>query len=133
MARRIIYPTIEKIIEYNFLVLNFLKVKKADTPRVLSKTKLYHIVEGCKKVKGDRYDKGAFLFTELIRQHAFASGNRRTAFIVTKEFLVTNKARFKIKDDPRQARMMTGIREGFYTQHEIKEWIKNGKIRAFKR
>ena len=28
---------------------------------------------------------------------------------------------------------MLGIREGFYEDKEIKEWIKNGKIRKFKR
>lgn len=40
---------------------------------------------------------------------------------------------FKIKDDPQQASVMRGIREGYYTEEEIKEWIKNGEIRAFKR
>ena len=30
MNKKIIYPTMEKVIEYNILVLNILKVKKAD-------------------------------------------------------------------------------------------------------
>jgi len=32
----IIYLTIEKIVEYNFLALSLIKVKKADQPKVLN-------------------------------------------------------------------------------------------------
>ncbi len=59
--------------------------------------------------------------------------NRRTAFIVVKEFLLANHASFHVKDDPHYAKVMQGIRESFYATEEIKEWIKNGKIREFKR
>jgi len=52
---------------------------------------------------------------------------------VAKEFVIINKENFGIKDDPSQSRIMLGIREGFYSDKEIKEWIKNGKIRKFKR
>ena len=127
------YPPIEKIIEYNFIVLNIIKVKKADKSEVLSKQKLLDIVKGCKNLKGDVYDKAAFLLKELIQQHPFASGNRRTAFVVTKYFVLKNKGKFKIKDDPKQARTMLGIRESYYSDEEIREWIKNGKIRKFER
>ena len=73
------------------------------------------------------------LLKELTQKHPFASGNRRTAFVVTKEFVLQNKGNFKIKDDPKYARVMIGIREGYYKDNEIKEWIKNGKIKEFKR
>ena len=33
------YPSPERIIEYNILVLSFIKVKKADSSKVLSYTK----------------------------------------------------------------------------------------------
>jgi len=69
----------------------------------------------------------------LVKKHPFASGNRRTAFVVTKYFLMQNKASFEIKDDPHYARGMLGIRENYYTKEEVKEWIKHGKIREFKR
>ena len=133
MAKEIIYPTTEKIIEYNALALVLIKVKKADKPHILSKSRLVEIIEGCKKAEGDTYDKAVYLLKRLIQQHPFASGNRRTAFIATKDFVIINKMRFGIKDDPKQAKVMTGIREGFYTDDEIKEWIKNGKIREFTR
>ena len=69
----------------------------------------------------------------IIKSHAFASGNRRTAFIATKYFINLNKGKFKIKDDPSYAQVMQGIRENYYSEIEIKEWIKNGRIKPFKR
>lgn len=69
----------------------------------------------------------------LIQKHPFASGNRRTAFVVAEDFLLNNRAKFGVGNNPHQARIMTGIREGFYTHDEIKDWLKHGKIRAFKR
>lgn len=131
--KKIVYLTPERIIEYNFLALTLLEAKKADKAEVLSKGRLIDITEGCQKTEGDTYDKAAYLLQQLIQQHPFASGNRRTAFIATKEFVLINKGNFGIKDDPEQARVMTGIREGFYTREEIKVWIKNGKIRSFTR
>ncbi len=127
------YPTPERIEEYNLLVLAFIQAKKADKAEILSYKKLTDIVEECKKLKGDIYDKAVFLLKATIQKHAFASGNRRTAFVVAKDFLMKNHATFKIKDDPAHARVMLGIRENFYTDLEIKEWIKYGKIREFRR
>ena len=133
MGKNIIYPSAEKVIEYNILMLNIIKVKKADKAEVLSHSKLHGIIDECKKLKGGIYDKAVVLLKGLIQEHLFASGDRRTAFVVTKDFLLSNKQKFNIKDDPKYARVMLGIREHHYTDDEIKEWIKNGKIREFKR
>ena len=133
MEKKVIYPTIERIIEYNLMVLNLIKVKKADKAEVLSRQKIMWVIEECRMSKGDIYDRATILLKGLIQKHSFASGNRRTAFIVTKEFVISNNERFKIKDNPKHARVMIGIREGYYLDKEIKEWIKNGKIRQFKR
>jgi death-on-curing family protein len=131
--KNIVYPTAEKIVEYNALALNLLKVKKADKPEVLSGRKIIEIVDSCRETKGDLYDKAVTLLKGLIQNHPFASGNRRTAFVVAKDFVLSNKGKFKIKDDPRYAKVMQGIREGYYNDEELKEWIKNGKIREFRR
>lgn len=131
--RKIVYPIPEKIIEYNILALNILKVKKADKSEVLSYKKILDVIDSCINCKGDIYDKAVVLIKGLIQSHPFASGNRRTAFIVAKDFLVTNKAKIKIKDDPKHAKIMLGIRENYYTNEEIKEWLKNDKIKEFKR
>ncbi|MEK6867859.1 MAG: hypothetical protein AABX98_03495, partial [Nanoarchaeota archaeon] len=69
----------------------------------------------------------------LVQKHPFASGNRRTALIVTKYFLLENNQKFFVEDQPKQARVMQGIRENYYSHEEVKEWLKNGKIREFKR
>jgi death-on-curing protein len=129
----IVYPTAEKIIEYNVLALKIIKVKRADQPKILSHQRIISIIDDAKNAEGDIYDKAVVLIKGLIQKHPFASGNRRTAFVVTKEFLINNKKTFNIGDDPIQARAMQGIRENYYSDEEIKEWIKNGKIREFKR
>ena len=36
-----------------------------------------------------------------------------------------------IPDEPQCARVLLGVRENYYADEEIKEWIKNGKIREF--
>ena len=130
---KIVYPTPEKIIEYNLLVLSIIKVKKADKPKVLSRSKIVDVIEDCKNLDGDIYDRAVFLMKSLVQKHPFASGNRRTAFIVTKDFLIANHSMFNIKDDPRYARVMVGVRERFYKDEEIKQWILAGEIREFKR
>ncbi len=129
----ITYPSAEKIIEYNLFALSTIRIKKADKAEVLSHAKIMKIVEDCESLEGDIYDKAAFLLKDIIQKHPFASGNRRTAFIVTKYFVYINKKKFAIKDDPSQARVLQGIREGYYSDDEIKRWIQNGTIREFKR
>ena len=131
--KELVYPTPEKIVEYNVLVLSIIKAKKADRPNLLSKAKLIAVVSECRLCDGDVYGKAAELLKGLVRNHPFASGNRRTAFIVVKYFLLENGETFKIKDDPSLAKVMLGIREGYYSDTEIKEWLKHGTIREFKR
>jgi len=127
------YLTQEKIEELNFLALTLIKAKKSDSAKILSKAKLNEIVENCKNTKGDIFDKATVLLVEIIKKHAFASGNRRTAFIAMKYFLKLNGGKTKILDNPKNAKPMQGIRENYYSHNEIKEWIKNGSIREFKR
>lgn len=133
MARSIVYPTPERIVEYNAHVLKVIKVKKADRAEVLSLGTIVKIIQECKNIDGDIYDKAVGLIKGLIQGHAFASGNRRTAFVAANESVNLNGGLFNIPDNPAYARVMQGIREGYYTDEEIKRWIKNGKIREFKR
>ncbi|PIN77417.1 hypothetical protein COV16_06825 [Candidatus Woesearchaeota archaeon CG10_big_fil_rev_8_21_14_0_10_34_8] len=129
----IIYPCPEKIIEYNLLALKLIKVKKSDQAKVLSKARILDIVYDCEDKKGDIYDKSVCLLKGIIQKHPFASGNRRTAFLVTKDFLILNKKKFQVKNDSSYAKVMLGIRENFYSDKEIKEWIEYGKIKEFRR
>ncbi|MEK6857134.1 MAG: type II toxin-antitoxin system death-on-curing family toxin [Nanoarchaeota archaeon] len=133
MEKKLVYLTVERIIEYNILAINIIKIKKADKAEVLSKSRLIDIVSACEELEGDVYDKAVFLLKSLIQKHPFASGNRRTALIAVKDFLLSNNEFFGIKDDPEQARVMIGIREKFYKDEELKEWLKYGKIKKFER
>src|ERR1035438_6342734 len=99
-SKNIKYLSVREMIEFNVLALSLIKTKKADKSEVLSYTKIREVVEGCEQMEGDIYDKAAYLLKKMIKQHAFASGNRRTAFVITKHFLLSNKAEFKITDNP---------------------------------
>ncbi len=127
------YPSVERIIEFNILAITLIRVKKADKAEVLNKPALFTIIRKCEDFEGDLYDKAAVLLKELVQKHVFASANRRTAFLTVKDFVLSNKGKLKIPNDIKQVPVMQGIREGFYTHEEIRAWIKNGKIKEFKR
>lgn len=131
--KKIIYPKSKDLIKYNQVVLEEIRVKKADQPKVLSEIKLIESINKCKKTRGDIYHKSSILLESLVNKHPFASGNRRTALAVTIKFLLDNGAKTKIKNEPSFAKILTGIREGFYIKEEIINWLKNGKIRKFER
>ncbi len=133
MGNSFTYPSVEKVEEYNLLALALIKVKKADSHKVLSSHKIQIAIKESAAAEGDVYAKAAVLIRALARAHAFASGNRRTAFITAKSFVLSNKGQFRIADDPHYAKVMRGIREDYYTLDEIREWIQHGKIREFKR
>jgi prophage maintenance system killer protein len=86
--------------------------------------------ENARNEKGDLYDKAAVLLIELVRGHAFASGVRRTAYAATISFLRVNSERPDTSHDPK---VLTGIRERFYTKDEAKNWLKGNEIRPFSR
>ena len=127
------YPTVARIQEINLLVLSFIKVKKADEPKLLSASKLYDVLSACEETEGDVHDKSIILLKGIIQKHPFASGNRRTAFMVMKEFILKNGKDFKIKTDIGESKVLQGVRENYYTDAELKEWIQHGQIRHFKR
>ena len=127
------YPSIEKVIEFNLLSLHVIKAKKADSHQVLGWAKISKVLETCKNCQGDVFDKAVVLLKGLIQAHAFASGNRRTDFLIAKYFLVINGKKLRVEDNPKNAKVLLGVREGFYSDAEVKEWILHGKIKAFKR
>jgi len=129
----IIYPTVEEIQYNNTIAIEMFRRSKHDQAKTISVSYIQKVIDMIKFTPGDVYDKAAALLFELTRIHAFESGNKRTAFLTTKKFVITNGKRFGIPDKESNVKIMIGIRENYYTQKEIKEWIKYGKIKAFKR
>ena len=131
--KELIYPTPERVIEYNILVLARVKVKKADKSEVLSRRKLDAAIQACREDEENVYGKAAVLLQGIVKAHAFASGNRRTAFLVTKDFITENGGVFAVQDNEKNARVLQGVREGFYTPNDLIMWFKTGQIHEFKR
>jgi death-on-curing family protein len=127
------YPTADHIVKFNELTLSRIRKRKADRAEVLSHSRIEECIETCRTTEGDVYDKTVSLLLCLVQKHPFASGNRRTALVIAKEFVILNGGRFGIPDDPASAKVMQGVRENYYSKEELKEWIMHGKIRAFKR
>jgi prophage maintenance system killer protein len=122
----VVYPSVDQVIVYNELCLSRIVVKKADRHEVLSRSAITETIARAAATLGTVYDKAATLLTGLCQVHAFASGNRRTALLVTKDFLQANGATFAVNDDPANARIIQGISEGRYTPKDVREWLRNG-------
>jgi len=131
-VKELIHLTEGEIVEYNRSVLRT-RVKKADSHKVLSEGALRSVVAECKEKSGKAYDIAVCLIKNLIQKHPFASGNRRTAWVATESFLEQNNLKLNVDNSEKQARVLQGIRENYYTDKEIKDWLITGKIRKFER
>jgi len=117
-------------VEINNRVLKETRARKADSHRVASRTKLDAIIGEVRALDGDAFAKAACLLIGLTKWHAFDSGNRRTAYAAAKLFLEANGKTMEVEHDPR---VLTGVREGFYSTEEVVEWLKGNGIREFRR
>lgn len=43
-----------------------------------------------------------------------------------------NNQKMGVEDHPKNAKILVGIRENYYSHQQIKEWIQNGKIKESK-
>ncbi len=129
----IVYPTVDEIQYYNTIAIEMFRKSKSDQAKTISVSYIQKAIEKTKMNPGGIYDKAARLLIELTRIHAFESGNKRTAFLSTKKFVLKNEGKFNIPDTINNVKVMIGIRENYYSQNEVKEWIMNGKIKKFER
>jgi death-on-curing family protein len=129
----VVYPTVDEIQYYNTIAIEMFRKSKRDQTKTISTSYIQTAIDKTKMNSGDIYDKAARLLIELTRIHAFESGNKRTAFLTTKKFILRNEGKFNIPDTVNNVKVMIGIRENYYSQDEIKEWIVHGNIKKFKR
>ena len=122
--------TEEEVIEINRLVLREIRVSRADQPRLLSKNTLREALAKARDADEEVFEAASSLLIGLIRLHPFASGNRRTAYVAVRMFLEINGNQLATSQDPK---VLLGIREGFYTADEVKQWLKGYGIKKFER
>jgi len=125
-----VYPTEEQIIETNKEILIKIKVKKADSHKVLSIGCVRKAVQCMTEDKGDLLDKAVTVLIFLCQNHCFDSGNRRTAFVIAKAFLKANNLNPQIVYDEN---VLMGARQGFYSKIQIKEWLSGNAIPEYRR
>jgi prophage maintenance system killer protein len=85
----IIYPTVEEVQYNNTIAIEMFRRNKHDQTKTISLPYIQKVLDLVKLEPGDIYDKAATLLFELTRIHAFESGNKRTAFLTTKKFVLT--------------------------------------------
>lgn len=120
--------------EYNKFAITLFEVKKADQYKLMSLAKLQKIVKKHGDVSSDDiYESAMLLVKWLCRYHPFSSGNRRTALLAAIFFLLLNGEYAGFENDESNSDVLTGIREGYYTDDEIKVWVRTGEIRKFER
>jgi death-on-curing family protein len=126
----LLYPSDHEIIQINKEILESIRVKNADAHSVLKPVALKNSLLAMLYDPGDLFDKVASLLISLVRRHPFESRNQRTAYVISKAFLIANGANPKIVQDED---VFLGIRAGFYSKSEIKDWLKGNEIRKFSR
>ena len=106
----IYYPTVEEIQYYNTIAIELFRKSKHDQAKTINMSYIKNAIEKVKNYKGDLYGKAALLLYELTLVHAFESGNKRTAFLTTKKFIIKNKGKFNIPDTTNNVKVMIGIK-----------------------
>ncbi len=124
------YLTVDELIELNKYVLKVFKDKKGDRHEILDMVKIIDVIYDVEELDEDIYFKAAYLMFNVVRGHAFGSGNKRTAYSTVTKFLEKNKKTYKLESNKIvNPKIMIAIREGRYSLEEIREWIKDGKIK----
>lgn len=124
---KIIYPTVDEIIEANKRVLSIYSAKKGDKHELLgTRFQIRQIIDRAKRKKGDVYSKSAILLQDLTKSHIFASGNRRTAYFVTASFIHKNTRNLLIKENLKEnLEIFKKIRYNQISEEELIKWLRS--------
>ena len=85
---------------------------------------LRRLLEGAEELSGE-YLQGAFLLRKLITEHLFEDGNKRTAWVTIREFLLSADLR-PAETGERVPHILRRIRR--YEIDELAEWLETGEI-----
>jgi len=94
----------------------------------LSRSNLEYVLAAVKEI-GEELNlrraiekKATFLLYNLISQHPFVNGNKRTAFELVKLFLILNGFKIKAKSQETYS-FLAGIAAGHISLRQVEEWI----------
>lgn len=121
----IVYPTVKNVVDVNYRVLKLYKATKAERHNTLSISKIDGVLNRVKSKRGDLLDKASVLLQGTIQAHAFESANKRTAYLVTMEFLLTNQGGMPLKKRD-EVYFLYEIREGKRDLEDIRLWLSKG-------
>ncbi len=125
--------TVDEVIWMNRFVLEKFPAKRADQHEVLNYTGLQELIQSIRHSRKHFYAKTTLLLIGLVQGHFFASGNRRTALQAVGTFATLNRRKVYIWRIRFIRQVLIGIRERYYSDEEIKMWVKQGDIRPFNR
>jgi death on curing protein len=122
--KKIKYPSIDQAERAHSRVLDLTGGERGD----LNRSNLEYILEAVKGI-GEKLDrrhamtiKASFLLYNLIGQHPFVNGNKRTAFELVKLFLRLNGYEIGAKPDERYS-YLADIAAGRVSLAKVQEWI----------
>lgn len=117
-------PTPREILDTHEELEEAYDMKYTGTRVAAPKIDLKDILQECEQYDGV-YLRGAFLLRKLITAHLFEDGNKRTAWVTTREYLM-RQSEEPAERGPEAERVVTRIRR--YDVEEIAEWLKTGDI-----
>ena len=118
------YPSVAQVERLHDRVLDVTGGERGD----LSRSNLEYVLDAVKEmgedldVRNALKQKAAFLLYNLISQHPFVNGNKRTAFELVKLFLRLNGCEIKAKSQETYS-FLADIAAGKVSLNRAEEWI----------
>lgn len=125
------YPSVEDIIEAHKVIDEQFGVRTKGFRKSPEDTvqELQKVIEKAREQE-DIYLSSAVYLTEIIDKHVFQDGNKRTAVIVTEDFLRRNGKEFTARktQKPEEVHQQIKWEVKFLDIEEAAHWIRTGEI-----
>lgn len=117
-------PTPDDILQIHEDIEEAYDMTHTGTRAYLPEQKLQNVVDEAQEQE-DTYERGAVLLRDLITTHVFKDGNKRTAWVTTRQYLKQHGEE-PAGADASPERVLTRIQR--FEVPEIAEWLRNGSI-----
>jgi len=123
------YPSVDDAKQANKVAVTTFKATKSEQFKVLSERKINEAIDRCKKRRGSVETKSACILKNFSDKnlHSFASGNRRTAYILMNQFLWKNKGYAIAKKKEYTSELFKELRRRDIPEKEILRWYRHTK------